>query len=309
MKIGLVGVGRWGLKILNTIMEIDDVTISCVTSSRKTIYDFIPKGCLVYQKWDEMIKHPDLDGIIISTPPSSHYEIAKSSMLKGIPVLVEKPLTLSTKEAFDLKVISNERKTILMTEFTQVYNPKFTQLKKSLNLIGEISHVRTEASNFGPIRNDTPVLWDWGSHELSILITLLEEVPEYIKANKTKENLNNYGEEASWDIYCNFKNQITSVSRISNIDHKKRKVSVIGKKGMIVLDDFGKSPLQFYEGLKNQESPIQIGREINIESKEKPLYKALINFFNCIRNKEIRHWSLDLGVKVTELLAQCSKNY
>ena len=48
----------------------------------------------------------------------------------------------------------------------------------------------TEAGNFGPIRNKTPVLFDWGSHELSILISLLGILPEKIYAKKINENYN-----------------------------------------------------------------------------------------------------------------------
>ena len=309
MKIGLVGVGRWGKNILNTIMEMDDITLSCVTSKRKNIRDLIPRDCFIYEKWDEMLNHPNLDGIIISTPPKTHYLIAQNSLLKGIPVLVEKPLTLNKQEALNLKRISESNKTLLMTEFTQVYNPKFTQLKKSLKLVGKIRKIKTIASNFGPIRNDTPVLWDWGSHELSILINLLEEIPKSIEAIKTKEKVSHLGEASSWDIICKFKNQITSHTSISNMENKQRKVSVIGTKGIIILDDFGKYPLQFHEGIKTEEFPSEIGKEINIEKKEKPLFEALTIFFNCIRNKKISHWSLDLGVEVTELLTQCSTNF
>ena len=309
MKIGLVGVGRWGKNILNTIMGIDDITLSCVTSNRENIRDLIPIDCSVYQKWDEMINHPNLEGIIISTPPKTHYLIAQNALLKGIPVLVEKPLTLNIQEALDLRRISESKKTLLMTEFTQIYNPKFTQLKKSLKLVGDIRKINTIASNFGPVRKDTPVLWDWGSHELSILISLLEEIPISIEARKIKEKVNILGEASSWDIVCKFKNKITSYTSISNIDKKIRKVTVIGTKGIIVLDDLGKYPLQFHKEKIIEEFPNMVGKEIYIEKKEKPLFVALTNFFNCIRNKEIRHWSLDLGVEVTELLTQCSKNF
>ena len=45
-----------------------------------------------------------------------------------------------------------------MNEFTQVFNPKFVALKKSLRLIGEIREIHTKACNFGPIRTNVPVL-------------------------------------------------------------------------------------------------------------------------------------------------------
>ena len=123
------------------------------------------------------------------------------------------------------------------------------------------------------------------------------------------QKINNIGDASSWDIVCNFKNKITSVSKISNICHKGRKISVIGSKGIMILDDLSQYPLKFYEGQQLNNLGDREGNLISVENEKKPLYEALFNFFNCIRNKEINHWSLDLGVKVTELLEQCSKDY
>lgn len=309
MKIGLVGVGRWGKNIVKTLQNFEEIELSCVTSSNHSINDFIPQKCVVYKRWEEMLNHPNLAGIIVSTPPKTHYEIAKASLKKAIPVLVEKPLTLNRKKAMSLKEISIENNTLLMTEFTQVFNPKFKVLKNSLNLIGGISKIITEAGNFGPIRSDTPVLWDWGSHELSILISLLDQDPEIIKANKLREKVNDIGDASSWEIVCNFRNNITSISKISNICPRKRKIGVIGSKGMLILDDLANNPLQFFEGFKKTEFPDEVGNIINFKKAETPLYIALLNFFNCIRNEKINHWSLDLGVKVSELLERCSKDF
>ena len=54
-------------------------------------------------------------------------------------------------------------------------------MQESLDLVGQIKSIKTQASNFGPVRRDTPVIWDWGSHELSILISLVGSKPQKIK--------------------------------------------------------------------------------------------------------------------------------
>lgn len=309
LNIALIGAGRWGQNIIRTILKFDNINLCCVGSRNNLIKDLIPTNCKVYGDWESILKYPNLNGIIVATPPNTHYKITKSCLLMGINVLVEKPLTLDLHEAINLKQLAIKSKTLLMTEFTQVFNPKFQKLKKSLNLIGEINEIYTEASNLGPIRSDTPVLWDWGSHELSILISLLNKTPEFIKATKTNQKFNNIGDASSWEIVCSFKNNITSISRISNISPKKRKISVIGSKGIILCDDLGKYPLKFYESNKIIDVSDETGNNIKLKNAKKPLYEALLNFFNCIRNEERNHWSLDLGVEVTELLEQCSKDY
>ena len=42
----------------------------------------------------------------------------------------------------------------------------------------------TKAGNFGPYRKDTPVLWDWGAHDLSILISLIGQSPNKISTKR-----------------------------------------------------------------------------------------------------------------------------
>ena len=63
-------------------------------------------------------------------------------------IFVEKPFTLDLKEAKELKQISETRHLLLMTEYTQVFNPKFQKLLSSLNLVGDIIFINTIAKKF-----------------------------------------------------------------------------------------------------------------------------------------------------------------
>ena len=308
LNIALIGAGRWGKNIIRTIQEFDSVNLCCVASRNNSINDLIPNNCKVYSDWGPILQHPNLDGIIVATPPHTHYEITKSCLLMGINVLVEKPLTLDLNEAINLKNLAIQSKTLLMTEFTQVFNPKFQKLKKSLSFIGKLNSVITEAGNFGPYRKNTPVLWDWGSHELSILLSLINSKPKFIQANLINDETDADGNKSSWDIYCEFNEKIKSKSTISNITNKKRRVGVFGEKGMILLDDINKNTLQFYEGWHEEVFPKKDGHSIKISNQNEPLFEALMSFFQHITNKDLHHWSLDLGIEVTRLLSICEKN-
>ena len=120
-----------------------------------------------------------------------------------------------------------------MTEFTQIFNPKFNKLKESLELVGDLQSINTEAGNFGPFRKKTPVLFDWGSHELSILISLIGSLPEKIYAKKIYEKYNEEGDESNWEIFCEFKNNLKTKSIIGNNKNKVRKITVSGDKGIL----------------------------------------------------------------------------
>ena len=44
-----------------------------------------------------------------------------------------------------------------MTEFTQIFNPKFQQLQNNIYLAGNLKSITTEAGNYGPFRKKTRI--------------------------------------------------------------------------------------------------------------------------------------------------------
>ena len=308
LQIGIIGLGRWGTNILKDVLKIKDITLVSVATRNTQIFEKIPKKCKIFNDWKELIDNSDLDGVIISTPAETHYEIASKAIKRGINTLVEKPLTININESEILRNISNEKKILLMTEFTQIYNPKFQKMKQSLYLAGNLKNIYTEAGNFGPIRKKTPVLFDWGSHELSILISLLGTLPNQISAHKINEKQNKNGEESNWEIFCEFNNNLRTKSIFGNYKEKIREIFVYGEKGTLYLNDIGKDSLQFTNSKEFNTHFNKNIQLINIENKNEPLFIALKSFFDSIRNKEYNHWSLDLGVDITRLLSNCLTN-
>lgn len=309
LNIGIIGLGRWGQNILKTLLRVPDVNLACVASRNNKIYKLIPNNCKVFIDWNDLIEYSKIDGLIVATPSETHYKIAKKSLSKGINTLVEKPLTLDLEEAETLKNLSKIKKTVLMTEFTQIFNPKFQKLKSSLNLVGNINSIITEAGNIGPVRRETSVLWDWGCHELSILINLLGSTPEKINAKKIEEKFNANGDESSWEISCNFGNSVKSKSFISNMIKKKRKVIIKGDSGVLFLDDVEKKNLKFLKKNELLKDKSNSGKEIIISNLNEPLYEALLSFFTAIKKNDYNHWSLNLGIDITSLLSYCSNTH
>ena len=43
--------------------------------------------------WNKILNSPQIDGVIIATPPEMHYQIAKEAIEKNKPIIIEKPIT------------------------------------------------------------------------------------------------------------------------------------------------------------------------------------------------------------------------
>ena len=305
-KIGLIGLGRWGKKVVNTCKNISSMKLKCVASRNPDTKELIPNDCKIYFNWRDMIAFQELDGVIICTPPKTHLEIAQYFIKASIPILIEKPLTLNLNEANSIYKLAKSYNNLVMTDFIHLFSYKFKALKDSLKLIGDIKYVLTKAGNFGPYRKDTPVLWDWGAHDLSILISLIGQSPNKISTKKIKENKMRKEDESIWKINCCFDNQIESSTLIGNMIPKCRKVGVLGSNGMLVFDDLETTPLKFYKNWNYRNFPTKGGKLIPVASDKEPLHLVIESFLDLIKNDINNHWSLSLGVEICRLLEEVS---
>ncbi len=305
INIGLIGVGRWGKNIVKTSIQIPNLSITCVASKNRKTKELVPNDCKIFSDWRDLISYPQLNGVIICTPPNTHFAIAKSLINAEYPTLVEKPITLNYEEAKIINELSESKKCLVMNDLTQLFNYKFLALKNSLSLVGDIKFIITRSGNFGPYRKDTSVLWDWGTHDLSTLISLMGMYPKEITSKKIKENPRRDGDESLWNINCSFDNEIKSNTLIGNMMPKCRKIGVLGTKGMLVFDDWSTTPLTFYKNWKSKELPLKEGLSIKIQPNKKPLYLVLETFSNLIKNNIKKHWSIEMSVEISRLLSKC----
>ncbi len=98
-KVGIIGLGTIteyyleGLKN-SKVLELTAVCDTLINSVSKKYYEEYP----FYLDYKEMIEKEGLDYIIISTPPKSHFEIAKYALENNVNVIVEKPATTNLKD-------------------------------------------------------------------------------------------------------------------------------------------------------------------------------------------------------------------
>ena len=86
IKVGQIGKGSFGKKILSKLEKMSDVSVEWVYGSK--------------DKWWE--SDVDLDWVIIASPNEFHYEQARHYLEKGVNVFCEKPGTLSTHSLLEL---------------------------------------------------------------------------------------------------------------------------------------------------------------------------------------------------------------
>jgi scyllo-inositol 2-dehydrogenase (NAD+) len=81
-----------------------------------------------------LLDNPKIEGIIISaTPETTHYPMAKESLLAGKHVFLEKPMALQLSEADELIALARSKNLLFTIGYSQRFNPKFAYVKRSID--------------------------------------------------------------------------------------------------------------------------------------------------------------------------------
>ena len=187
IKIGLIGYGYWGTNLLRNFFAVKKCSVVKVCDFRKKrlelakkLFPSIKTTC--HDK--EIINDKEIQAIVIATPVSLHYSLAKKGLSANKHVLVEKPMADSLKKASDLISLARKKDKILMVDHTFLYSPAVKKIKMLIdnNELGKIQYFDSTRINLGLFQPDINVLWDLAAHDLSILCYLIRENPHTVQA-------------------------------------------------------------------------------------------------------------------------------
>jgi predicted dehydrogenase len=179
LKIGLIGLGYWGPNLARVVHTSDQCVFAACSDLDIKKLDKITrqypevKG---FRDADELLS-TDVDAVLIATPISTHYELARQALRQGKHVFVEKPLADSSSHAEELTTLAHNFGRTLMTGHTFIYAPAVVRVKELIDAgdIGEMRYISISRVNLGLFQRDVDVVWDLAVHDLSILLYWLGE--------------------------------------------------------------------------------------------------------------------------------------
>ena len=294
VRLGLIGAGRWGSNYIRTVASLPNVRLARLASRNPDSARLAPAACAIVADWRELLDPRELDGVIVATPPRLHAEMALAAIDAGLPVLVEKPLTLSVAEAHAVRNRARERGVFALVGHMHLFHPAYRMLKLIQPRYGEIRAIRGEASNHGPYRPDVPVLWDWGAHDLAMCLDLIGAPPEQSAVTILEHESVDGGIGETVQLELAFASGVSASLRLSNLSEKRRWLAVQCERGVLVYDDLAAQKLVVTEGASKH--AIEIADDL-------PLSVAVREFAASIRSGNRDLSELDLGLRVVETLA------
>jgi predicted dehydrogenase len=239
--VGVVGLGYWGPNLARNLNEIERCQLAwCCDADELARERWVLAfpGARFTPDLDELLDDPALDAVAITTPVSTHAQLAERVLAAGKHCFVEKPLAQDGPSAERLVTLADDAGLVLMTGHLLEYHPGVEQLRTLAESgeLGDIHYVYSQRLNLGKLRSDENALWSLGAHDVSVVLALVGEAP--VEAWAQGQAFVRDGVEDVVFAYLRYPSGIVAHLHLSWLDpHKERKLTIVGSKRMATLDD------------------------------------------------------------------------
>jgi UDP-2-acetamido-3-amino-2,3-dideoxy-glucuronate N-acetyltransferase len=290
--VAVIGSGYWGKNLVRNYHSLNALKLVCdkdesILEKIKEQYSGV-ETCIALT---EITARDDIQGVVISTPAETHYNLAMEALLSGKHVYVEKPLALNEAEGEELVETAKERNLVLMVGHLLQYHPSFNCLKDLAKNgeLGKINYIYSNRLNLGKIRREENILWSFAPHDISMILSLTGEYPDAVFATG-----GNYLHRKIADVtttHLEFPSGLRAHIFVSWLHpFKEQKLVVVGDRKMAVFDDTQpwKDKLLLYPHEITWKRNIPVPSKTDPErvgiSQDEPLRKECEHFLDCIAN-------------------------
>jgi predicted dehydrogenase/predicted transcriptional regulator len=246
VRVAVIGAGYWGRKLVYEYMSAQcnkgNVRLAgvCDPSPSARLFckeKFSVKDELLTDSAEDLIGDPKISAVHIATPNRTHYPLAKMALEAGKDVLVEKPMTLDSREAYELVDLAASRELVLHVGHIFRFNSALNKAREILNkgTIGKIFYARIQwtDSQYFP---DRDIVFDLGPHPVDVLNQLLDSWPTQVSGfARGYRNSKNHGEIAYG--LAEFDDGVFAHVELSWLHPMKvREASIVGSEGALVVD-------------------------------------------------------------------------
>jgi predicted dehydrogenase len=241
IRIGVVGVGYWGSKHMRVLRSTTGVESVVGIDQRFTKIIGIPRQVdsddIGYGDISEAL--PNVDAVVIATPPSSHARLGLQAIAAGKHVLVEKPMGTTTAEAQSLVDAAAAADVILMPGHTLEHNAAVHKLRDLIRgqELGQLYYLDSARLNLGLYQPDVGVILDLAPHDISVANFVLDSQPTIVTAWGSR-HVHPEHEDIAHLLLDYTDLDVRASIHVSWLNPQKvRRITAVGSKKMAVYDD------------------------------------------------------------------------
>src|SRR5215470_3699896 len=240
IRIGVIGYGYWGPNIVRNLRSLDGCEVAAVCDQSSAALQRIRQAhpdLRTTTQSQELLTARDIDAVAVVTPVCTHFELAKTALLNGKHVFVEKPFTSTTQQAEELIELAERNKLKIMVDHTFLFTGAVRKIRELIDdgVLGDLYYYDSTRVNLGLFQHDANVVWDLAPHDLSIMSFLIPGKPEAVIATG-QTHLNGLIDVAFLTVY--FPGNTIAHINVNWLSPVKVRTTLIGgEKKMLVWND------------------------------------------------------------------------
>jgi UDP-2-acetamido-3-amino-2,3-dideoxy-glucuronate N-acetyltransferase len=314
-NIAVVGCGYWGKNLVRNFAELGALHTICDSSPEASskiapLYPNVKKETSL----ETVLANKEIQGVVISSPAVFHYSMAKQALQVGKDVFVEKPLSLTIKEGEELVRLAEEKAKILMVGHVLEYHPGIVKLKQMVDAgeLGKINYIYSSRLNLGKFRIEENILWSFAPHDISVILLLLNELPQEVSAHGGCYLHQNIADVTVTTM--SFKSGVRAHIFVSWLHpYKEQKLVVVGDKNMAVFDDVApeKKLLLYEHGIEWIDRVPVMRKQETTEvafTMAEPLKLECQHFLDCLKSRKRPRTDGRSGLRVLQVLDACQRS-
>jgi predicted dehydrogenase len=337
INIGIIGCGMIGESHIKNVLKIlPSCTIHICDRSEQIVKKVAEKFRInnIYLNAKEIIENPNIESIIIASPPDTHFDLLVHCILFNKNVLVEKPLVTEIYQLTVLKeLIYNNRHLVILdcSARHSVLQPKFDFVKSVVNTkeFGKIYFIHHSSVHqlcrpgveFHPnakwfkninIAGGGPIL-DWGVYDFAFILSLLDYSPDLISFTSRFYNgfdhiskNKDFSVEEHAVVMMNFNELDFFYERASNVyNFSKNETRIYSSKmglkfNYLLAED---NKVQIYNNMNtiNQVTEVEVPTSDYL-GYETDHFEMDKEFIRCVYQGYFPKFSIDKSIKNLEIL-------
>lgn len=266
----------------------------------------------VYDQIDEVFEDEAVDIIYITSPHNTHYEFMKKALEHGKHILVEKSITLNSRELDEMIALAAEKKLVLAEAMTIWHMPIYKKLWEIVQS-GQLGKVQIITMNFGSFKEYNMsnrffnmnlaggAMLDIGVYALSIVRSFMEEKPEDI-VSQWKASPTGSDEQATI-LLKNEQEQMATVA-LSMHSKQPKRAMISCEKGYIEIMEYPRAD-------KAVIADAESGERTEIESGEtaNALYYEMMDMEQAVRSGDASNMQLQYSKDVMDIMTKLRKDW
>ena len=191
----------------------------------------------VTKDFRKVLNSPHIHAVHICTPNETHYQIGKEALEAGKHVLLEKPMTLNSKQAYDLVEMAASKNLTLQVGNIFRFNNALKKTRELLakNFFGETYYLKLQWTTLMLSPPNRDIIFDLAPHPIDILHYLLNEWPTKVIC-KAKAYRREMPEEIAYIIAEFEESTVAHIELSWLLPGKMRKAILIGSERCGTID-------------------------------------------------------------------------